>query len=173
MGRLKCARVQEGEQPGRHQHHLARRGDAWTRTKWWLYRWRKAVVSRKISCPLIGPVRETLQDSSVDPWLLTLSPHSCETALLWSSLRVGHPAPRMDVVHLTHGYPPSMGVMCPWIGLPAADSTLSHWYRSLERPGPMPSFLVFCLLESAQCQGPTSVLLQHALPLQPSIHLRS
>lgn len=81
--------------------------------------------------------------------------------------------PRMDVVHLTRGYPPSVGVVCPGTGLPAADNTLSHWYRSLERPGPMPPFLVFCLLPSAQCQGPTSVLLQHALPLQPSIHLRS
>lgn len=109
----------------------------------------------------------------MDLWHLTLAPCSCETTCLWSFLRVGYPAPRMDLVQLTGGYPPSMGVMCPGTGLPAADSTLNHWYRSLERPGPMPSFLVFCLLQSARCQGPASVLLQHALPLQPSIHLRS
>lgn len=77
----------------------------------------------------------------------------------------GPPSTEDGCVHLNRGHSPSVGVMCPETVPPAADSTLSHWCRSPERPDPMPPFLVLCLLQSAQCQGPTSVLLQHALPL--------
>lgn len=94
---------------------------------------------------------------------LELGSCSSETTRLWS-LGVGRPALRMDAVYLTRSYPPSVGVMCPGTRLPAADS---HWCRSLERPGPVPPFLVLCFPHSAQCQGSTSVLLQYALPLHP------
>lgn len=101
--------TEKGEQSGDHQHSLARRGDAWTRTRGRPYRWGRTAVCQKTSCPRISPLRETPQGSSADPWLLNLAPCPYEAAHLWSFFGGGPPRTEDGCVHLTGGYLPSWG----------------------------------------------------------------
>lgn len=127
--------------------------------------------------PVLGSaLRETPYCSSVDPWLLNLVLCPREATHLWSFFGCGPPRTKDAVVHLTHGYLLSVGVMCPGTGIPGADSSMSHWCRSArETLPPVPSFLViFCLPRDCKVptvSGTTPLLPQHALPLWPFICL--